>query len=365
MVRLVWLLGASGVGKSTTGYELARTLSAGGTRTAFVDADQLRNAANIAATEDDLVASGLAALVPAYRSAGARVLVVAGLAHDREHLARLLPLARDEVLVCHLKAEPATLRERISGRGWLLELTESAVQYADQLDPGIADLTIDTTGTSIDEVCRSLVGQVMQFATRACESEEPPEALEGRGLDGVRTVLLTGPGGVGSSTVGFLTFLQLSGQGARVAYLDSHQLGFVGDSPRSGALAALRATSSALVAANIASRGADVVVLSSDLETAGPLQQALADRGSRPTVFGLRATAETLADRLQQRSRGGGPPLAGDHRLRVEGADLDRAIAQSVAELATLDGLPDGAHTLRTDGRGPSELAQEIAATVS
>ncbi|QUH00709.1 adenylyl-sulfate kinase [Saccharopolyspora erythraea] len=361
MLAVVWLLGTSGVGKSTVGYRLRAELAEYGVVAAFVDADQLRLAAGVRASETQLVAAGLRALVPGYRESGARMLIVAGLADDPAHLARLLPdVPRERVLACPLHADADAVRARIRQRAWLTEQAEQAVGYAATIDPAVADLRVDTSALTPDEVSRRLAAAALAHVERAgtAADHEPfgPAATD----PAAGVVLVTGPGGVGSSTAGFQTFLRLADAGSSVAYLDAHQLGFVGADPRGRHLARLRARNARAMIGALAAHGARTVVVTADIATAREFANSVGDELDTAT-FVLRAAPRTLDARIRRRARGDGPPIAGDHRRGLAGRALDESIAASIDEAARIDEDLPGAHPLSTDDTDPAGVAAWIA----
>ncbi|AOS63799.1 adenylyl-sulfate kinase [Actinoalloteichus hymeniacidonis] len=365
MLPVVWLWGTSGVGKSTVGHLLAARLAAHGVDAAFVDADQLRLAAGIAASESELIGVGLRALSPGYRRAGARVLVVAGLLDDHARLPRLLPNpAVDRLLVCLLSARAEVLRERILRRGWLVESAEQAIADAARIDAVAADIRVDTSTLTADEVATRLLPRVVAHAVRA---GTPPGALAGErgetpGTD--RVLLLTGAGGVGASTVGFQVFLQLAGGGHRAGYLDAHQLGFLGDDPRGARLPGLRLRNTEAMVGVLAEHGAATVVVTADLDLAERLGDELGRSGTRVDTGLLSAGPHTLAARIRRRADGAGPPLAGDHRRGLVGRALEESISRSVREAAGLETFRGAAHRVSTDGVEPIGVATSILAIV-
>lgn len=365
VLPVVWVLGTSGVGKTTVGERLLSDLADHGVLAAFVDADQLRLATNVPASETQLIAAGLRALMPGFAQAGARVVIVAGLADDREHLAALLPdLPREQILTCHLHAEPAVIRDRIRRRAWLVELTEQAVEYAATIGPDLADLRIDTSALSPDEVSHRLTAAALAHTERASPVPEHHTA-EGTAIDtAASVVLVTGPGGAGSSTVGFEIFTLLANAGHSAAYLDAHQLGFVGADPRARQLVRLRARNTRAMIGVLAAHGAQNLVVTSDAATAGTLADTTQRDGLNLTMFALQAAPQTLAARIRRRAQGEGPPIAGDHRRGLSGKALDESISASVNEAGDLDSRLTNAVMLQTDDGAPVEIARSITETI-
>lgn len=362
MLPIVWLLGTSGVGKSTTGYRLLSELDASRVRAGFVDADQLRLASRVWASETELIASALPALSRVYREHGAQVLIVAGLADDHDHMARLLPgVPRDRVFAVHLYADGDTIRERVRRRGWLVDLADDAVDYAARIDHCLADLRLDTTAKSPAQ----LAAQVGE-ATRAHIGRVAPERFDIQAANDKTTVprsvvAITGPGGVGVSTAGFQTFSQLAHSGEPVGYIDAHQLGF--DGTRGEHLASLRADNSRAVADNLASGGAETVVVSADAHTMGILANVW-DETTVTRGFWLHANANSLAERITARSRGGGPPIQGNRRLGSTGPELSAAITTAVSESEQDDLQPAQTQIIDTTDLDPAQVAETIIASL-
>lgn len=361
MLPVIWVLGTSGVGKSTVGERLLSDLADNGVLAAFVDADQLRLATNVPASETQLIAAGLRALMPGFQQAGAQVLIVAGLADNREHLTALLPdLPRERILTCHLHADPAVIRDRIRRRAWLVELTEQAVEYAATIGPDLADLRIDTSALGPDEVSQRLAAAALAHTKRVASVPEH-EPADRTAIDtSASVVLVTGPGGVGSSTVGFDTYTLLANAGHSAAYLDAHQLGFVGADSRARQFMRLRARNTRAMIGVLAAHGAQNLVVTGNAATADKLADTVRRDGLDLTAFALQAGPQTLAVRIRRRARGGGPPIAGDHRRGLSGHALEKSISESINETVDLGIHLTNAVALQTDGCDAIEIARAI-----
>ena len=246
MLPVVWLVGTSGVGKSTVGWLLQRALTQRGVSAAFIDADQLRNASGVDATEDEFIADGLAAIEPAFANAGARALIVSGIVDDAAHLSRLVPdAARSRIFVVHLRASDEVVVSRIERRNWNVELTDESLSYAHAFDASWTDLTIDTSDAPAAHVAEQLVDPVLRLVAEPPSSHPPRPVVR---VPGASVTVITGAGGVGISTAGFLLFLHHAFKGDRVGYIDSHQLGFFGTDARASEAAPLRAANTAALA---------------------------------------------------------------------------------------------------------------------
>jgi len=355
VIPVVWLVGASGVGKTTVGWALQQRLARRGVTAAFVDADQLRNAAGADAGEPVFIAAGLRAVEPAFRAGGATAIVVSGIVDDEAMLRRMLPgYTREDVLVVHLRASGGALTDRIERRRWNVHLAAESVEYAARFDDRWADIRLETTGVSIDDLVAALVEPTERhLRTRPAT---PVPFVPSTAIAAPRTTIITGAGGAGLSTAGFLAFLQLAGAGEAVGYIDSHQVGFVGLTPRSRELAPLRAVNAAAVAREMADLGLPRVLITADPPTANELTSRL----DGATVIWLDASPATLESRLRTRADGGGPPLAGDHRLGLDETELRESLEVAIAESHDIAARPDGCHLITTDDATADEVAQRI-----
>lgn len=355
MIPMVWLVGTSGVGKSTVGWQLQQALEDRDVRAAFVDADQLRNAAGVESTEDEFIADGLAAVAPNFQHAGATILIVAGMVDDAAHLARLLPVGRrPDVLVVHLHASDETVVDRVERRRWNVELAADSVDYANRFDASWVDLVIDTTDQSPSEVVESLLERL----ERPVDSERLDKPVSVLSLiDAEPTLtLITGAGGVGLSTTGFLAFLQRMWSGESIGYVDSHQVGFVGADPLMPEAAWLRAANSAALAAAMSRHGIGHVIITADPLTA----RALTDIAEPADLFWLDASDEVIEARHRARAEGGGPPLAGDHRVGLDDPAIRAAVARSIGEARDEALRPKGATVINTNGHSAEDVARQI-----
>ena len=84
---VLWINGPEAIGKSTVAFAIFRQLSDWGTKSAFVDLDQLNLC--YPAPEDDLLnyrlrAAGLAAVWATFRDEGVQCMVISGIAETSE-----------------------------------------------------------------------------------------------------------------------------------------------------------------------------------------------------------------------------------------------------------------------------------------
>lgn len=179
---ILLLCGATGVGKSTAGFELyARTVRAGLTA-AYVDLDQIgfcRPAQAGDSVSHRVKARNLAAMWQTFRAAGAQCLIAAGPVEDESVVktyAGALPGAT--ITLCRLHAGRDELTRRIMLRGqgssWaqpgdplggqstsvLLQVADRAAADADALDDAsIGGLRLDTDGLTVAETVDAIAAR--------------------------------------------------------------------------------------------------------------------------------------------------------------------------------------------------------------
>ncbi|MGX9900856.1 adenylyl-sulfate kinase [Arthrobacter sp. SA17] len=179
----MWLVGTSGVGKSTVGWQLQQALEHRNVHAAFVDADQLRNVAGVEATDDEFIADGLTVIGPIFQHAGATILIVADMVDDAAHLARLLPVGSPPVLVVHMHASVEAVVDRVEQRRWNVEIAVDSVDYAHSFDASWVDVAVDTTCQSPSQVAWSLLEGSERLA-RLERLDRPPPRAGGRVIEG-------------------------------------------------------------------------------------------------------------------------------------------------------------------------------------
>ncbi|WP_460916334.1 DEAD/DEAH box helicase family protein [Plantactinospora veratri] len=119
--EILWLCGATAVGKSTVGWQVYTTLRSAGRHAAFVDLGQLgfyRPAGPPTPRNHRLRAGNLAAVWQTFRATGLRRLVVVGPADDAEAVRtyrEALPSVR--ITLCRLHAGRDSIAERVVLRG--------------------------------------------------------------------------------------------------------------------------------------------------------------------------------------------------------------------------------------------------------
>ncbi|MEU5638285.1 hypothetical protein [Streptomyces milbemycinicus] len=186
---VLWLCGATGVGKSTVGFTLFQRALAAGHTAAYLDLDQIGCCAPAPADDPGnhrLKARNLAAVWQTYRAAGARCLVVVGQAEDERAIRTYADApAPATVTVCRLHAGREELVRRILSRGqggsWaqpgdplkgrptarLLQVADAAAADAEALErAALGDLCIATDGHTVEEVADAVAAAVSAAACR-------------------------------------------------------------------------------------------------------------------------------------------------------------------------------------------------------
>jgi hypothetical protein len=177
---VLWLCGATGVGKSRVGWEVYQRARRAGLVAAFIDLDQVgfcRPAPGDDPDNHTLKSQNLAALWSTFRAAGAQCLVVVGpvsKGSDIKAYTRAVPAAA--LTVCRLHAGRDQLIERIrlrgQGQGWrapgdplrgqpeahLLRVADKAAEEAEAMErAGLGDLRVETDRLSAEEVAAEVV----------------------------------------------------------------------------------------------------------------------------------------------------------------------------------------------------------------
>ena len=375
-IPVLWLCGPSGVGKSTVGWELSTQLNAAGISTAYLDLDQIGLCYPAPAEDPDnhrIKVRNLAAMWPAYRSAGAECLVLSGGVVTPELVRSYAePLRGTELTLCRLRVGHDALRARIEHRGWLTHLADESVAEADALDRSdFADLTVDTDGLPVAEVARRVraaAGDRLRpgsAADAAAAARGPVAGVGPHPGDRAATAApapalwLCGPTGVGKSTVGYDLFTQVRTGGVKAAYVDLGQIGFLRPAPVDDpGNHRLKAANLGVMWPVFREHGARCLIVSGpvdDRDVVGTYRDALPDL--ELTLCLLTAEQQQLTERILRRGRGGGPPIPGDE-LRGLPEPALRRVAERAGHQADALTRAGFAHlNVATDGIPPAELA--------
>jgi hypothetical protein len=178
----------------------------------------------------------------------------------------------------------------------------------------------------------------------------------GRSLIEVAKILLiTGPAGVGKSTLNWEVSAKLTAAGLRHAAIETDELDRIFPLPSASELEGLRVGMTDISEINLASiwgnyraLGCERLILSGVMvfldETRKWISRAIPN--AEFTIIRLLASNETLLRRLQKREIG--PGMEDQVRRTLRQAD----------QIATIGGA--GAMELKTDGKAPQELASEL-----
>jgi adenylylsulfate kinase-like enzyme len=178
---VLFLCGATGVGKSTVGFEIYMGDLNAGRAAAYIDLDQIGFCSPATAADEShaVKAANLAAICANYETAGARQLIAVGPVESVQAAATYaaaLPAA--DMTLCRLHAGRDELQLRISQRGgggsWpqpgdplvgqspghLRRVAEQAAQDAEELDrASIGDLRVDTNGHAVSAIADLIVSK--------------------------------------------------------------------------------------------------------------------------------------------------------------------------------------------------------------
>ncbi|WP_062215433.1 hypothetical protein [Streptomyces sp. NBRC 109706] len=175
-VPVLWVCGASGVGKSEVAFAIFSRLFGAGVKAAYQDLAQLGFLGPVPAPADAaahrLRARGLAAVWPNYRAAGARCLILAGDIADPETVrdyAAAVPEGRFTLVRLHAGADALRERVLLRGRGLgpqlpgdplrgrsteeLLAHAEASARTAEALErAGVGTVRVTTDGRTIEDI---------------------------------------------------------------------------------------------------------------------------------------------------------------------------------------------------------------------
>lgn len=382
---VLWLCGPSGVGKSTVSWQLFTELAAAGMHVAFADTDQFCMCYPPPPGDPDrnyVKALNVGSVIRSFRIAGAHCLIANGVLDPAGVQTELL--AEADVTICRLRARGEEVERRLIGKlgdeaagleEWLRQ-TRDEVGLMDR--SSFADALVDTTGLPASEVaaavraaCRDWPG----FAGDLAGPDPPSPAAGGSAPDsqhqdhrpvGGQVLLITGPTGVGKSTIGFPCYLSCLGAGLTAGYLDLDQLGLLRPAdPRDAGSHRLKARNLAAIWRNYQDAGATHLV------AVGPMRgetdfriYADALAGAAVTLVRLRAAPDDLRLRIASRGLGGSWPQPGDPLVGQPAEFLARAADHAVADGLALDLSGLGDVVIDTTGRPVAESAASLSMAV-
>jgi hypothetical protein len=358
----IWLFGSCGAGKTATGHELFRQLTAAGRRVGYLELDQI---GMCLPDEDELgyaiKSSNLLAALESFHEVGAEAVVVSGdLAGPT--MEQVLAQCTTQPVLVRLRASARTYAERLEQRGAPQAYIDWSATY-DETFTRSGDHDIDTDGRTVAQVAGTVLAAVSPWPPAwgpPPRADPQPATSKARGAAGT-AVLLCGPMAVGKSTVAWELLMRSLSDSTKTAFLDLAHIGIV-----HGGLDAteLRARNLARMWNRFAERGATRLVLNGHVGDAVELacyQQALPDVTLH--VRSLSASTETLVARAQLRGAGQMIELPGDE-LRGQAPEVLTRLAREASELAGRSPHLPGAHQIPTDVRAPADIAEEIASQV-
>lgn len=363
-IPVLWLCGPPGVGKTAAAWTLYQRMLDAAACPAFLDIDQVGICYPEMPVDPGrhvLKARNLAVLRASFADAGRRCLIVSGVVdpHRGPDFARV---GGGSVTVVRLRADPESLRSRFDARPGTPSDADAAAAEATALDQSsFADVTIETSGLDVETVVDRIEEHVGEWSRRLSSEQAslPGHDERLRGERGGSVVFLTGPTGVGKSTIGFATFLEFLHAGTGTGFVDIDQVCFAG--PRSDDHG-LRARNLDAVWSNFRDAGAGVLVVVGPIRSTQDAQHYLNRLGS-DTVTWLRlaASPETLRKRLLTRLQGGSWAQPGDPLIGLRDTEALQVVDQAVRESQALEGVDIGT-TLRVDTLEPTQAARAIVA---
>lgn len=372
-VPVLWICGPAGVGKSTVSWRLYSQLAATGVHVAFADTDQLCMCYPAPPGDpgrQHVKALNVGSMIPHLRSAGAQCVIVNGVLDPAGLETELLPDA--DVTICRLRADYHEVERRFvakhgqrDGMDELLQEVHDEVRLMDA--SSFADACVDTT-------CLS-AGEVADLVRAACEdwpgftgelADATGPLIVQRESVGGRVVLITGPTGVGKSTIGFRFYMKCLNAGLTAGYVDLSQIGFVQPADEVDPdNHHLKARNLAAIWRNYRAAGATHLVATGTIAGLADLRR-YADEldGTDIAIIRLRAGRAELRLRIMSRAAGGSWPETGD-RLRGQSAEFLADVAdQAIQADEALDRSDVGGVVVDTSGLSPDEAASVIADVV-
>jgi hypothetical protein len=334
-MRILWLYGPPGVGKSTTAWAALNLLADQGVATAYVDIDQLGMV--VPAPDDDphaelLAACVLAAVAPEYERRGAETLVVSGVL-DLD----LMPVYREllepfGLAMVRLTVDEAELQSRIEARGADDEEWAHIVEEAQAFEDAASahPVVVAGAGATPPEVARRVIAAAVhtrEAAPRQGQHDRVRPPDEGGDTE---AILVGGTRAVGKSNVAWTAFMTARSEGSPTGFIDLRQIGFFG---RDGGPVDHRFQAATLAAVwpHFRAAGAELLLLNGPVDEPEQAEAYRSALGGVPlTWHRLTADEPTLVDRVLLRGAGDGAPrLAGDTLV-----GLTRAEAREVAKQA-------------------------------
>jgi len=359
LLPVLWLCGPSGVGKSTTAWELFTGLPGA----AHIDIDQLGMCFPEIPSDPGrtvLEARILGRAVANFAAAGASCLIVSGYIDSRRGI-HTEHLTQAELTVLRMRCDQAELRRRLEVRTRPGEQRESALREAEVLDHSALPYPcLDTTGRSAAEVLATVRDRWLGYPVRQPGSWPDPLPAPGDIL------WLCGATAVGKSTIGWEVAERSWRAGHTTGFVDLQQIGFLhAGSDQDPGNHRLKAANLAAVWANFHAYGARRLVVVGQVEQASQVRlYAEALSAANMMLYRLHAGPDQLRDRIRQRGLGGGPLIAGDELRGQPAVVLAQTHKAAVTQAGALERTDIGDVRVDTDGRSVDDVAREIAKRV-
>ena len=178
---VLWVSGAPGTGKSTTGWGLYTRIAEQGGSVAYVDLDQLGLIGpppGGGAASHGIKADNLLRVVATLRRRGVQQVIVSGVVDPERgiepYLAGKAEAAHVDVTLIRLRCDRDELRRRFLGRGSSADLLGELFDLVDELDRSCIGTTLDTTRQRPDETVDALLERCVVRTGPVCTPPKSP-----------------------------------------------------------------------------------------------------------------------------------------------------------------------------------------------
>jgi hypothetical protein len=366
-IRVLWLYGAPSAGKTTTGWEIYRSLPV--PARGYVDIDQLGMCYPAGADDpqrDRLKARALGGVLANVHAYGARLVIVSGILDPA-----LLGLYQSEApaatfTLCRMTATATELRRRHAARGPHPVPAAEVVDLAERLDDaGHEHVTIDTTLQRPTQAAERLV-QLTGLSTPAgAPADRTAPSLTFSNASG-QVLFVIGPPAVGKSTIGWSLFTR-SQTRQTTGFVDLAQIGFLQPAPEADPdHHRLKAANLAALWSTFHAWGAQRLIVNGAVPDPNVLrlyQQALP--AADVVAVRLRAGPLELARRLTRQAHGCGVKLPGDRPTPWTAEQRRRRLQTLLAQAEALDRRQPGDAVVDTDNLTVEQAALRAAEVVN
>jgi hypothetical protein len=314
VVKILWLFGPPGVGKSVTSWELLNLLSDRNEPTAYLDIDQLGMAAPESCDEGEAhrhKAWALAAVSRVHAQRCAMTLLVSGVLDPNQIEFYRHALADFDLALVRLAVDVDVMRRRMDARGHYAEDWSGVLADARRHEASGHNLpVVRADGGSPLDVARHVLDAARTHPVATFTHADEPTPTTPAHLG--RAVLITGSRVVGKSTVGWLALMMARQRKIPTAFVDLRQLGFHG---RAGGPTdhALQAATTGALWRVFRARGNQLLLLNGTTDDLAQVKLYTDHLDGTPmTTIRLAAAESELTARARARSRGEMASLAGD-----------------------------------------------------